>query len=140
MKYEFKSNDGKVVINDEYLMRQIHEYYEAACTGEYMQDNDCDGISDQIALSLGYEVWRRIYKYGGDESETIENVQDDFKDNILKWATEDPVISKQFEAVFEYEPEQYDSTISLSELIEWVYSNDLLIKSFELYFDKHNVA
>lgn len=62
-------------------LQTLHEYYEAACTAEYLMENY--GISDEnIAMNLGYEVRRLMDKYGYDEEEAINEVLK--KDELIR--------------------------------------------------------
>ena len=68
IKYEIKG----ITLNVNDLM-ELHEYYEAACTAEYLMENY--GIADESeAMNLGYEVRRLMDKYGYDEEEAINEV------------------------------------------------------------------
>jgi len=54
-------------------MAQIHPYYEAACTAEYVMENY--GITDDDnALAIGHEVRRQMDKFGWSEEEAISHV------------------------------------------------------------------
>ena len=54
-------------------MQRIHEYYEAACTAEYVMENH--GIeNEEDAIKIGCEVRRCMNKYGIDEEEAITMV------------------------------------------------------------------
>ena len=73
MKFKYTLKDG-TVIEDLYELYRINSYYEAACTGEYVQDEYIPSLSDEEALSIGYEVRRRMHKadwYGGEAEETF---------------------------------------------------------------------
>lgn len=68
IKYEIKG----ITLNVNDLM-ELHHYYEAACTAEYLMENY--GISkEDKALSLGYEVRRLMDKYGYLEEDAIAEV------------------------------------------------------------------
>ena len=68
IKYEIKGIT--LDVND---LMELHEYYEAACTAEFLMENY--GISDESnAMNLGYEVRRLMDKYGYDEEEAINEV------------------------------------------------------------------
>lgn len=63
----------KGITLDVHEMRDIHEYYEAAHTAEYLMDNY--GITDEgEALQLGYDVRETMDDYGFDELEAIDHV------------------------------------------------------------------
>lgn len=66
----------KGVTLDVHDLMELHEYYEAACTAEYLMENY--NISDEnTAIHLGYEVRRLMGKYGYDEEEAINEVLKD---------------------------------------------------------------
>ena len=88
IKYEIKG----ITLNVNDLM-ELHHYYEAACTAEYLMENYVYEIGpwlreninaelnlsacksdEDIALALGYEVRRLMDKYGYDEEEAINEV------------------------------------------------------------------
>lgn len=53
-------------------MADIHQFYEAACTAEYLMENYECVKSEEEALILGYEVRRTMDKYGLSEIEAID--------------------------------------------------------------------
>ena len=53
-------------------LAQIHAYYEAACTAEYLLDNYPCVTTEEQAMDLGYEVRRRMVKYDYTELEAID--------------------------------------------------------------------
>jgi hypothetical protein len=58
---------------DVHELMECHQYYEAACTAEYIMENY--NITDEDeALNLGYEVRRLMNKYGYDELTAIDEV------------------------------------------------------------------
>ena len=68
IQYEIKG-----ITLDVYDLMDIHHYYEAACTAEYLMDNY--GITDEDdALNLGYEVRRLMDKYDWDEETAIDAI------------------------------------------------------------------
>ena len=67
IKYEIKG-----ITLDVYDLIKIHEYYEAACTAEYLIDNY--DVTDEDALLLGYKVRRLMDKYDWDEETAIDKV------------------------------------------------------------------
>ena len=71
-KMEYKIKD--IILTEEELI-EIHEYYEAACTANYLMDQY--GFDEEKALELGYEVRRQMDKYGFDEEEAISEVLED---------------------------------------------------------------
>ena len=54
-------------------MYDIHRYYQAACTTEYIMDN-YDITDEDEALQLGYRVRNLMEDYGYDEEEAIEHI------------------------------------------------------------------
>ena len=72
MKFQYTLKDG-TTIEDSWEMIEIGNYYEAACTGEYIQNEYVPSLSDEEALAIGYEVRRRMNKanwYDGEAEET----------------------------------------------------------------------
>jgi hypothetical protein len=70
MKIKYEIKGVTLDVND---LINIHQYYEAACTAEYLMDN-YDITDEKDALALGYEVRRLMNKYGYDEEEAIDEV------------------------------------------------------------------
>ena len=68
IKYEIKG----VTLNVSDLM-ELHHYYEAACTAEYLMEN-YDIPDEDEAMNLGYEVRRLMNKYDYDEETAIDEV------------------------------------------------------------------
>ena len=69
MKIEYEI---KGVTLNEYDMYNIKEYYEAACTAEYIMENY--DVTEEEAMKLGHEVRRLMNKYGGEEEDVIYEV------------------------------------------------------------------
>ena len=70
MKFQYEI---KGITLDVYDLINIHNYYEAACTAEYLMDNY--EITDEYkALRFGYEIRRFMDKYGLDEETAIYEV------------------------------------------------------------------
>ena len=70
MKIQYEIKGVTLNVND---LMEMHHYYEAACTAEYLMDNY--GIDDEnYAMWLGYEVRRLMDKYGYDEETAIDEV------------------------------------------------------------------
>ena len=76
MKIEYKI---KGVTLNEYEMYEINKFYEAHCTAEYIAENY--NIPEKEAIELGYEVRRRMDKYGGEEEDVVNDV-------VQEWAEE----------------------------------------------------
>lgn len=70
MKIEYEI---KGITLDAYELQELHEYYEAACTAEYLMEN-YDISDESTAMHLGYEVRRFMDKFGGDEEYAIDEV------------------------------------------------------------------
>lgn len=70
MKIKYEIKGITLDVND---LMELHEYYEAACTAEYLMENY--NISDEsTAMHLGYDVRRLMDKYGYDEEEAVDEV------------------------------------------------------------------
>lgn len=52
----------------------IDRYYEAACTAEYLLENYEQVATEEQAMELGYEVRRKMDKYGYCEEDAIDAV------------------------------------------------------------------
>ena len=70
MKFEYEVKGVTLDIGD---LINIHAYYEAACTAEYLMDN-YDIANEDQALKLGYIIREHMDKYGYDEMEAIYEV------------------------------------------------------------------
>ena len=70
MKIQYEIKGITLDVGD--LIR-VHNYYEAACTAEYLMDNY--GIDDESeAMQLGYDVRHEMDKYDYDEETAIDVV------------------------------------------------------------------
>lgn len=70
MKIQYEIKGVTLNVND---LIDIHKYYEAACTAEYLMENF--GITDENeAMKLGYTVRGYMDKYGYNENEAIERI------------------------------------------------------------------
>lgn len=69
MSIEYKV---KGVVLNEHDIKDIHSYYEAACTAEYIRETH--DMDEERALELGYEVRRLMNKYDYDEGKAISEV------------------------------------------------------------------
>ena len=70
MKIQYEIKGITLDVND---LIDIHNYYEAFCTAEYLMDNY--GIADESeAMQLGYDVRRLMDKYDWDEETAIDEV------------------------------------------------------------------
>jgi len=63
----------KGITLNESEMRDIKECYEAICTAEYLMDNYSD-LTEEEALTLGYEVRKWMDKYDTDETDAVYEV------------------------------------------------------------------
>ena len=52
----------------------IDRYFEAACTAEYLLENYEQVTTEEQAMELGYEVRRKMDKYGDSEEDAIDEV------------------------------------------------------------------
>lgn len=68
IQYEIKG-----VTLDVYELMELHQYYEAACTAEFLMEN-YDITNEEDAMYLGYEVRRLMDKYDYDEETAIDEV------------------------------------------------------------------
>lgn len=63
----------KGVTLDDFDLMECHQYYEVACTAEYLMEN-YDIADEDEAMNLGYEVRRLMNKYDYDELTAIDEV------------------------------------------------------------------
>ena len=75
IKYKIKG-----ITLDVHDLMELHHYYEAACTAEYLMEN-YDISDESTAMHLGYDVRRLMDKYGYDEAEAINEVLR--KENVI---------------------------------------------------------
>ena len=75
MVIEYKVRD--ITLNQSEIA-EIDKYYEAACTANYVLDNYPEVRTEGLAMEIGYEVRRKMNKYGYDEAEAIEEVMEEF--------------------------------------------------------------
>ena len=68
---DFKDDRGNISLDLTEAMF-IHQWYEAACTAEYMLENEM--VAEEDALKTGYEVRRLMGKYELTEEEAIAEV------------------------------------------------------------------
>ena len=61
---------------------EIHRYYEAACTAEFVMENYEVSDEDQ-ALQIGYDVRRLMDKYGYTELEAIDKVMEEINEEVM---------------------------------------------------------
>lgn len=59
----------------------IDRYFEAACTAEYLLENYEQVTTEEQAMELGYEVRRKMDKYGYCEEDAIEEVLAEHSDS-----------------------------------------------------------
>ena len=74
IKYEIKG----ITLNER-DMYDITEYYEAACTAEYLMNNY--NVTEEEAMEFGYEIRRLMDKYGYTEEDAIYEVMKGWEDN-----------------------------------------------------------
>ena len=76
--FEYEIKGVKLDIED---MIRIYNYYEAACTAEYVMYNY--GInSEEEALKIGYNVRELMDKYGYTENEALDEFMADYGGTI----------------------------------------------------------
>ena len=74
IKYEIKG-----ITLDVGDLINIHAYYEAACTAEFVMDNY--KVSDEVqALQIGYDVRKLMDKYDYSELEAIDKVMEEINE------------------------------------------------------------
>ena len=71
IKYEIKG-----ITLDVGDLIEIHRYYEAACTAEFVMENYEVSDEDQ-ALQIGYDVRRLMDKYDYSELEAIDKIMEE---------------------------------------------------------------
>ena len=71
IKYEIKG-----ITLDVGDLVDIHRYYEAACTAEFVMENYEVSDEDQ-ALQIGYDVRRLMDKYDYSELEAIDKIMEE---------------------------------------------------------------
>lgn len=60
-----------ITLNEDELFK-INQYYEAACTAEYIAEKY--DLGEDLAMKFGYEVRQKMDKYGYYEEEAIKTV------------------------------------------------------------------
>ena len=88
ISYEIKG----ITLNEDDLFC-INQYYEAACTAEYIAENY--GLDEELALKLGYEIRMKMDKYGYEEEEAIKVILKEKKEeNIMQFTENNPFFGK----------------------------------------------
>lgn len=77
MLFEYNIKGITLKAND---LLDIKEYYDAACTAEYVYDNYDNIDTEEEALYIGYEVRRIMNKYDMDEDDAINKVLSELHD------------------------------------------------------------
>lgn len=76
MKIEYQIKGVTLDVHD---MIEVSNYFAAACTAELILEEHSDKVTtEDQALDIGYEVRRKMDKYGYDEQEAIERAMDEF--------------------------------------------------------------
>ena len=76
MKIEYEIKGVTLDVRD---MIEISDYFAAACTAELLLDDYGDQVTtEEQALKLGYEVRRRMDKYGYCEDDAIDLVLEEY--------------------------------------------------------------
>ena len=150
MDFKYQLING-TVIDDVSEIVDIVNFYEAACTGENVQDNygryksNKYTLSDKIALDIGYEVRRRMSKceyYDGEiEMDTISDVMDDAYDNILAFLKTQVSETDLCEA---FEVDDIEDIKELSddvyEVFNYIWDDPDITEAFTKYFEEHNIT
>ena len=77
IKYEIKG-----ITLDVGDLIEIHRYYEAACTAEFVMENY--EVSDEVqALQIGYDVRRLMDKYDYSELEAIDKIMEEIDKEVI---------------------------------------------------------
>ena len=74
MTIEYKTKGVTLNVDE---LREIHLYYEAAMTAEYICENY--GVDEGRAMEIGYEIRRLMNKYNYNENEAIYILRDKLK-------------------------------------------------------------
>lgn len=69
IKYEIKG----IVLNYNEL-HEIHHYYEAACTAEYLLENYYDKVTEETAMRIAYDVREKMRDCDMSEEEAIDKI------------------------------------------------------------------
>ena len=77
IKYEIKG-----ITLDVGDLIEIHRYYEAACTAEFVMENYEVSDEDQ-ALQIGYDVRRLMDKYDYSELEAIDKIMEEIDEEVI---------------------------------------------------------
>lgn len=83
MKIEFVTKSGQVLGTEE--LREASDYYEAACTAEYLADNYAaalEGLPDETVLKMGYVIREKM----ADNNETEEEALYEYFPSLLSRA------------------------------------------------------
>lgn len=141
MKFRFALKDGHIV-DDLYDFVSITKYYEAACTADLIQGDYFPDMSDDLALTLGYEVRRRMnkceYADGDIEIDTIADVLCELKDRATDWLSAHKQASTDYNNKFGVVIDE-DNDVDVEDMVNWIYKNEQLAKDFEEYFLKNPV-
>lgn len=77
IKYEIKG-----ITLDVGDLIEIHRYYEAACTAEFVMENY--EVSDEVqALQIGYDVRRLMNQYDYTELEAIDKIMKEINEEAF---------------------------------------------------------
>lgn len=99
-------------------------YYEAYCTAEYIE-YEYD-VPEEICLDLGYEVRRRMEKYDGNESDTVECLMYDLDDKVKDWLEKLP---SEYAGEISMTVDEIDIS-PLDELLEMIFGSPVLKEKF----------
>lgn len=141
MELKYKLKNG-TVIDDVSDFVELSKYYEAACTAGLIQDDYFPDMSDDLALTLGYEVRRRMdkceYSDGETEMDTIADVLRELKDRATDWLSAHEQAAADYNKHFGVVIDE-GNDVDVESMVAWIYEHDELAKDFEKYFLKNPV-
>ena len=131
------------MIDDFYELVNICCYYEATCTAELIHGDYFPDMSDDLALTLGYEVRRRMdkceYNDGETEMDTIADVLGELKDRATDWLSAREQAAAEYNEHFGVVIDEDNSVVDVEAMVAWIYEHEELAKDFERYFLKNPV-
>ena len=75
MEIEYRIKGVTLSLSD---LIDIDRYFEAACTAEYLFENFDQVKTETQAMELGYQVRRKMDKYGYSEEDAIDEVLEEY--------------------------------------------------------------
>ena len=73
--FKFKTRKGIEVELDCIDMHNVHEYYEAQCTADYLRENHEDWDENKVQ-AIAWETRQQMFKYDYTEEEAIDIATD----------------------------------------------------------------